>query len=60
MKQPAPAPRFSRTTLPAPSLPALPGADTLAVLAELGIVGDAAQELCDAGAARQATVKESA
>ena len=56
--QPAPAPRFSRTVPPVPSAPALPGDDTLEVLAELGIVGDAARELCDAGAARQAAGKE--
>ena len=56
--QPAPAPRFSRTSPQITSAPALPGDDTLDVLAELGIVGDAARELCDAGAARQAGSKE--
>jgi hypothetical protein len=33
----------------------LPGDDTLDVLAELGIDERAAQELCDAGVARQST-----
>jgi alpha-methylacyl-CoA racemase len=51
--QPAPAPRFSRTAAAAPSAPALPGDHTLGVLAELGIDAAAAQQLCDAGAARQ-------
>jgi alpha-methylacyl-CoA racemase len=54
-RQPAPAPRFSRTVAPAPSAPAMPGDDTLGVLAEVGIVGEVAQELCDAGAARQSS-----
>jgi len=53
--QPAPAPRFSRTAPPSPSAPAMPGDDTLGVLAELGIVGEAAKHLCDAGAARQSS-----
>jgi len=53
--QPAPAPRFSRTAAPAPSAPALPGDDTLGVLADLGIVGAEAQALCDAGAVRQSS-----
>jgi alpha-methylacyl-CoA racemase len=51
--QPAPVPRFSRTALAPPAAPALPGDDTIGVLAELGIVGEAAEELCTAGAARQ-------
>ena len=48
--QPAPAPRFSRTAVEAPSPPARPGADTLAVLAELGLDGD---DLVAAGVVRQ-------
>ena len=52
VRQPAPAPRFSRTVPPAPSSPALPGDHTLAVLTELGIDGPA---LCEAGAARQSS-----
>jgi alpha-methylacyl-CoA racemase len=52
--QPAPAPRFSRTVPAAPSAPALPGDDTLAVLAELGID---AETMCQAGAARQSTIR---
>jgi alpha-methylacyl-CoA racemase len=48
--QPAPAPRFSRTAVDAPSPPARPGADTLAVLAELGLDGD---DLVAAGVVRQ-------
>jgi len=35
--QPAPSPRFSRTVAPTPNPPALPGAHTHAVLAELGV-----------------------
>ena len=35
--QPAPSPRFSRTVVSPPSSPALPGAHTHAVLAELGV-----------------------
>lgn len=35
--QPAPSPRFSRTVPPTPSSPALPGAHTHDILAELGI-----------------------
>jgi alpha-methylacyl-CoA racemase len=53
--QPAPAPRFSRTPAAVPSAPALPGDDTLGVLAELGIDDAAAKELCDAGVARQSS-----
>jgi alpha-methylacyl-CoA racemase len=53
--QPAPAPRFSRTSLATPASPSLPGDDTLGVLAELGIAGQAAQALLDAGVARQSS-----
>lgn len=35
--QPAPSPRFSRTTPPTPGAPALPGAHTDAILTELGV-----------------------
>jgi alpha-methylacyl-CoA racemase len=48
--QPAPAPRFSRSTVPPPSSPALAGAHTVAVLAELGL--DTA-DLAAAGVVRQ-------
>jgi alpha-methylacyl-CoA racemase len=50
--QPAPAPRFSRTTPDLPAPPALPGDHTLAVLAELDVDGAA---LLDAGVVRQST-----
>ena len=52
--QPAPAPRFSRTPLPLPRPPALPGNDTLAVLAELGLDAEAVAELASADVVRQA------
>jgi alpha-methylacyl-CoA racemase len=52
--QPAPAPRFSRTPLPAPSPPSLPGDHTLAILAEFGL-SDA--DFVDTGAARQSAVR---
>jgi alpha-methylacyl-CoA racemase len=48
--QPAPAPRFSRSAVDAPSPPARPGADTLTVLGELGLDAD---ELVAAGVVRQ-------
>jgi alpha-methylacyl-CoA racemase len=48
--QPAPAPRFSRTMPPPPSPPALPGAHTAEVLAELGLD---AGELAGAGVVRR-------
>jgi len=51
--QPAPAPRFSRTILPTPGPPALPGDHTLAVLAELGFDDDDVRELVAADIVRQ-------
>jgi len=39
MTQPAPAPRFSRSSPEVPFAPHLPGSDTEAVLAEWGIQG---------------------
>ena len=51
--QPAPAPRFSRTAPPTPSRPSLPGDETLAVLAELGIDDDTVRDLVAAGVVRQ-------
>jgi len=48
MVQPAPSPRFSRTAPAAPGAPALPGAHTDAILAELG-----ADATALAGAVRQ-------
>jgi alpha-methylacyl-CoA racemase len=38
--QPAPAPRFSRHPRPSPGRPAVPGADTRAILAEAGLNAD--------------------
>jgi alpha-methylacyl-CoA racemase len=55
--QPAPAPRFSRSTLSRPSEPSLPGDDTLDVLAQLGIGGEAARALIDDGVARQSSAR---
>jgi alpha-methylacyl-CoA racemase len=54
VRQPAPAPRFSRTAPAPPSPPAMPGDHTLGVLADLGIAGEAARALCERGAVRQA------
>ena len=48
--QPAPAPRFSRTALAAPSPPSLPGDHTRALLEELGLTAAA---LLDDGVVRQ-------
>ena len=52
--QPAPAPRFSRTALPTPSPPSMPGDDTLAILAEFGLEG---ADFVDTGVARQSTAR---
>jgi alpha-methylacyl-CoA racemase len=51
--QPAPAPRFSRTTPAPPSPPALPGDHTRDVLSRMGFDEDAVAELADAGVVRQ-------
>jgi len=53
--QPAPAPRFSRTTLEVPAAPGLPGDDTAAILSSLGFSRDTIDELIEDGAARQST-----
>ncbi len=53
--QPAPVPRFSRTSPPTPTGPALPGDHTRDVLAELGLDGDAIAGLLDSGIARQSS-----
>ena len=50
--QPAPAPRFSRSTPEAPRPPAAPGADTAAVLREAGLGAEAIAALLESGAAR--------
>lgn len=57
--QPAPAPRFSRTTAEQPRSPALPGDNTRAVLAGLGFDEDAVAELTDAGVVRQSAPRRS-
>jgi alpha-methylacyl-CoA racemase len=49
LPQPAPAPRFGRTPCPPPRPPAVPGADTGAVLAELGLSGGQIAALRAAG-----------
>jgi alpha-methylacyl-CoA racemase len=50
---PAPAPRFSRTRLEAPSAPSLPGDHTHALLGELGFAPDTVAELENAGVVAQ-------
>ena len=47
--QPGPAPRFSRTPSAIASAPVRPGADTAAVLADLGLDDDHVAKLRDAG-----------
>jgi alpha-methylacyl-CoA racemase len=47
--QPAPAPRFARTQCEPPRPPAVPGTDTSAVLAELGLSGEQIAALRAAG-----------
>jgi len=49
VRQPAPAPRFGRTTVPAPEPPVRPGADTDSVLAGLGLAQDRIAELRASG-----------
>jgi alpha-methylacyl-CoA racemase len=51
--QPAPVPRFSRTSPPVPTGPSLPGHHTRDVLAELGMDDKAIAELLASGVARQ-------
>ena len=53
--QPAPAPRFSRTTSPMPTSPALPGDHTRDVLTGLGLSDDEIAGLLDSGIARQSS-----
>lgn len=48
--QPAPAPRFSRTSTPIPSEPAAPGSDTEAILGELGYKATQIGKLRESGA----------
>ena len=52
--QPAPAPRFSRTTAGVPTTPALPGDHTATILTELGFDAAAIADLTTAGVVRQA------
>jgi alpha-methylacyl-CoA racemase len=53
--QPAPAPRFSRTSPPTPTGPSLPGDHTRDVLGGLGMDGKAIAELLASGVARQSS-----
>ncbi|HME78357.1 MAG TPA: CaiB/BaiF CoA-transferase family protein [Mycobacterium sp.] len=53
VRQPAPAPRFSRTVPERPRSPSLPGDHTRAVLAELGLGGEAIADLIESGVAVQ-------
>jgi alpha-methylacyl-CoA racemase len=50
VKQPAPAPRFSRTPVPSPTAPAWPGEHTCEALAAWGFEQDEVQRLCAVGA----------
>ena len=52
--QPAPAPRFSRTTAEIDGLPAWPGQHTEDVFTGWGVDGDRISELLDSGAIKQA------
>jgi alpha-methylacyl-CoA racemase len=52
MLQPAPAPRLSRTPGAIGRRPPAPGADTVALLADLGLDGDAIEQLRAAGVVR--------
>ncbi len=52
--QPAPAPRFSRTTLELGQLPAHAGQHTRDVLSDLGLAAERIDELVESGAVRQA------
>lgn len=56
--QPAPAPRFSRTTPGTPRVPALPGDHTLALLAGLGLDDEEIAGLLDSGVARQSAAHD--
>jgi alpha-methylacyl-CoA racemase len=51
--QPAPSPRFSRTTPEPPNPPSLPGDHTLAILGELGLESALVDDLAQAGVIRQ-------
>jgi alpha-methylacyl-CoA racemase len=53
--QPAPAPRFSRTSPPTPTGPSLPGDHTRDVLGGLGMDDKAIAELLASGVARQSS-----
>ena len=53
IRQPAPAPRFSRTTAPAPTAPVKPGSDTRQGLLDWGIPDASVDALLSNGAARQ-------
>jgi alpha-methylacyl-CoA racemase len=55
VRQPAPAPRFSRTVADTPQPPSLPGDHTRAVLEELGVDPAIAAELLDEGVVRQSS-----
>lgn len=53
--QPMPAPRFTDATTPLPATPPVPGADSRAVLTELGLAADEIDALFHAGAVTENT-----
>ena len=55
VRQPAPAPRFSRTVADTPRPPSMPGDHSRAVLEELGVDPSIAAELLDEGVVRQSS-----
>jgi alpha-methylacyl-CoA racemase len=54
VKQPAPAPRFSRTTVAIARPPSHPGQDTRDVLADYGMAAADIDKLIETGAVKQA------
>ena len=50
VEQPAPAPRFQRSSLDIPSAPSVEGSDTETVLASIGVSADEIEQLKSSGA----------
>lgn len=56
IRQPVPAPRFSRSAAELPEAPRPPGADTRAALADWGVAPGRIEHLCQSGAAIQTAI----